>query len=213
MGFDTSKGKEDEWIKAHFPELLDQPEDEPLLLTPIGAKQEGVRSSVSSVRDWSDYGFHPEFDCNGFPEIPKGMMSIVHHDFQGEISWTPSRIITFAHPRQRSLEEGVGGGEVLKYAKKHPEYRHLLLNACMLDYLIATPCNIPAAWEGEYYFPGTLYLDDASMLCVRGIRQLPDGTWEPCSRRLKALWYANQKFVAHLDVHTNTVLKKRLPPQ
>ena len=64
-----------------------------------------------------------------------------------------------------------------------------VLNANVLDYLLAHPTLIPDEWKDKYiFFWGTVYRHSLGGLCVRYLC-FSDGEWRSHSYRLGSVWY------------------------
>lgn len=108
-------------------------------------------------------------DCDATPYIPDGW-SILSDDEQ-----LPNRVrgaFKWDKESQKGaiyLDEGqkdgksCEGNELWKALEKQP-----VLNACVLDHLIAKPHLIPEEWKGgAVFFWGTIYHNPDGLLCVR----------------------------------------------
>lgn len=99
-------------------------------------------------------------DCGADPFLPEGW-SVEQHINRGEFEWGRSKVALFLTEEQKS-------GSV-----KGTELRELLagksvLNANVLDYLLANPHLIPEEWKGKFvFFWGTVYRRSGGGLCVR----------------------------------------------
>lgn len=89
-------------------------------------------------------------DCDVDPFVPDGW-SVEEHRRGGMVKWDPTLVWLYLDRLQKS---GVVGGDKLhKALAKKP-----VLNANVLDYLLAYPHLIPEEWEGKYvFFWGTIY--------------------------------------------------------
>ena len=100
-------------------------------------------------------------DCDANPFTPDGW-KVVDHKKAGQLIWDPTRISLY-------LSEGQKNGKVIKGKKLCKELKNMpVLNANVLDYLLANPHLIPEEWKDKYvYFWGTIYRDSDGDLRVR----------------------------------------------
>lgn len=103
-------------------------------------------------------------DCDAEPFIPEDS-TLVAHTKVGQIEWDPTKVILYldkAHQNRRSIE-----GEKL-LTKPLPSTATRVLNANVLDCLLANPYLIPEEWkEKQIGFPGTEYSDTVGGRYVR----------------------------------------------
>mgnify|MGYP001356901996 CR=1 FL=1 len=96
-------------------------------------------------------------DCDADPFRPGGW-KIVEHKKGGQFQWDLAKILLFLFDIQ-----SIKGNELRKKLKGM-----LVLNANVLDYLLAHPELIPEEWKGKYiFFWGTIYCDSVGCLVVR----------------------------------------------
>lgn len=99
-------------------------------------------------------------DCDAAPFVPKGWR-VEEHQKGGQLSWDASKVKLLV-----KLNEGesyVGGHELRKRLKDEP-----VLNANVLDHLLAYPELIPEEWKsGLVFFWGTIYRGSGDRLYVR----------------------------------------------
>jgi len=102
-------------------------------------------------------------DCNADPFIPDGW-KVEEHQKGGNSTFDASKVELYLSKKQRSGSiEGNKLREELKGKK--------VLNANVLDYLLANPKVIPKEWNGKaIFFWGTIYRDSDGSLCVRFLR-------------------------------------------
>ena len=100
-------------------------------------------------------------DCDANPFVPKGWGVEEHHE-GGHFKWNVPQVQLF-------LSEGQRGGNVLEGNKLRKELAGKpVLNANVLDYLLANPHLIPEEWKGKYvFFWGTVYRSSDGRLFVR----------------------------------------------
>ncbi len=129
-------------------------------------------------------------DCDAQPFVPNGWAvaenpdGTLCHIKGGQFEWNPNSIGLHLSDKQRS---GVIEGNKLRKEL----VGKAVLNANVLDYLLAHPQLIPDEWKGKaIFFWGTIYRDSHGNLCVR----YPN--WYGKSRHwlnywLHNEWYAN----------------------
>ncbi|MDD4412413.1 MAG: hypothetical protein PHR00_02085 [Patescibacteria group bacterium] len=99
-------------------------------------------------------------DCNANPYIPMGL-TVVEHKPGGLFEFDPSKIYLYLSEAQKSGV--INGNNLRKLLADKP-----VLNANVLDYLLAHPEIIPEDWKGKYiFFWGTLYRYSNGNLFVR----------------------------------------------
>lgn len=110
-------------------------------------------------------------DASASPFLPEGWRGVEEHRKMGEITWDPTKVTLHLSANQE-------GGQVIKGHDLRKELSGLpVMNACVLDYLLAHPELIPESWKGKYiYFWGTIYRNSDDDLCVRFL-DWNDGRW------------------------------------
>jgi hypothetical protein len=105
-------------------------------------------------------------DCDANPHVPDGW-SILPDDEQfpnrvrGAFQWNAEGV-TLHLDKQQKNGKLIGGNKLREALAGKP-----VLNACVLDYLIANPHLIPEEWKGEaVFFWGTIYSHPDGCLCV-----------------------------------------------
>lgn len=100
-------------------------------------------------------------DCDAKPSIPDGW-KVEEHRKGGKLEWNPEKI-------QLYLSDGQKGSSYIEGNKLRKELKSKkVLNACVLDWLLAHPEFIPEEWKGKYiYFWGTIYRGSVGDLSVR----------------------------------------------
>lgn len=102
-------------------------------------------------------------DCDATPFIPGGW-SVEEHRKGGRLIWdkaAQARAL-YLSPNQQNGGRDVGH-KLREELKSQP-----VLNACVLDYLLANPTQIPDEWKGRYiFFWGTISRDSEGFLYVR----------------------------------------------
>ena len=108
-------------------------------------------------------------DCDANPYVPDGW-KVEEHIKGGELVWNPDEVELYLCDKQKGGT--IEGNELRKLLKDKP-----VLNACVLDYLLANPQLIPEEWKGKaVFFWGTIYRHSRGLLCVRFLYWY-DGGW------------------------------------
>jgi hypothetical protein len=109
-------------------------------------------------------------DCDAKPYIPDGW-KVVEHQKGGKMEWDPTKIQLYLSDSQKDGKY-IEGNKLRKELKNKP-----VLNACVLDWLLAHPEFIPEEWKEEYvFFWGTIYRRSDGALRVRYLCW-DDGGW------------------------------------
>lgn len=100
-------------------------------------------------------------DCDADPFVPEGW-SVAEHRNGGAFKWNATNV-------SLHLDEGQRDGRWIEGNKLRKELANKpVLNANVLDYLLAHPHLIPEEWKGKaVFFWGTIYCDRGGGLCVR----------------------------------------------
>lgn len=99
-------------------------------------------------------------DCDADPFIPEGW-KVEDCRKGGQLEWDPEKIVLHLDKAQK--DGSIVGNELRKRLKDLP-----VLNANVLDYLLAHPNLIPENWKNKYiFFWGTIYRSSDDGLCVR----------------------------------------------
>ncbi len=99
-------------------------------------------------------------DCDSAPFIPNGW-SVEEHKKSGFFKFDPAKISLYLSKKQK--KGSIGGHDLRKELSDKP-----VMNANILDYLLAHPELIPEEWKGKYiFFWGTIYRLSDGRLCVR----------------------------------------------
>lgn len=100
-------------------------------------------------------------DCDATPYVPDGW-KVEEHQKGGTFKWNATQVELY-------LTGGQKNGNVVEGNKLRKELAGKpVLNANVLDYLLARPHLIPEEWKGKYvFFWGTVYRDSDGSLCVR----------------------------------------------
>lgn len=95
-------------------------------------------------------------DCDVYPFIPNGW-AVEEHKKGGMFKFNPEKISLYLSKKQKS------GHDLRKELADKP-----VMNANVLDYLLAHPELIPEEWKGKYiFFWGTIYRLSVGSLIVR----------------------------------------------
>lgn len=99
-------------------------------------------------------------DCNAPPSVSDGW-TIEEHRQGGQLEWNPEKIQLYLSEIQKT--GCISGTELRKELTSKP-----VLNACVLDYLLANPHLIPKEWKRNIiFFWGTVYRNRRGGLYVR----------------------------------------------
>ena len=99
-------------------------------------------------------------DCDTAPFVPDGWRVKEHHK-GGQFVWSLDAVGLFITPEQKSGR--ISGTELQKKLQDKP-----VLNANILDYLLAHPELIPEEWKGKcVFFWGTIYHNSSDGLYIR----------------------------------------------
>ena len=99
-------------------------------------------------------------DCDSAPFIPNGW-SVEEHKKSGFFKFDPAKISLYLSKKQK--KGSIGGHDLRKELSDKP-----VMNANILDYLLAHPELIPEEWKGKYiFFWGTIYRLSDGGLYVR----------------------------------------------
>lgn len=107
-------------------------------------------------------------DCDVDPFVPKGW-KVEEHIKGGQFEWDPTKVDLYLSEKQR-------GGSIEGNKLRQELRGRSVLNANVLDYLLAHPNLIPEEWKGKYvFFWGTIYRYSAGdsyvrYLCFGGCR-------------------------------------------
>lgn len=98
-------------------------------------------------------------DLDAAPFIPSGL-SVEEHKKGGLLKWSPKLPFYWSKKQEKG---SIGGHDLRKELDGKS-----VLNANVLDDLLAHQELIPEEWKGKYvFFWGTIYRDSDSRLCVR----------------------------------------------
>jgi len=100
-------------------------------------------------------------DCDADPFCPSEW-KVEEHKKSGKVKWTRELVQLYLSENQKS-GKCIQGHELRKELASKP-----VLNACVLDFLLAHPHLIPEEWKGKaVFFWGTIYRNSAGRLYVR----------------------------------------------
>ncbi len=106
-------------------------------------------------------------DLNADPFVPGGW-SVEQHQQGGPFKWDPKAVEFYLSEPQRK-EKFIEGNKLRRELENKP-----VLNANVLDYLLAHPCLIPEEWKKDekgrlryIFFWGTIYRDSDGGVGVR----------------------------------------------
>lgn len=112
-------------------------------------------------------GLNRIMDCDAQPYVPDGW-TIEEHQKGGEIEFDPKKVEFHLSPNQTG-DKSVNGKKLREELKGKK-----VLNACVLDHLMANTGLIPESWKQDengntryIYFWGTVYRYSDGNLCVR----------------------------------------------
>lgn len=111
-------------------------------------------------------------DCDAQPFMPNGW-KVEEHTPGGQFEWDIEAISLYLSDEQQPCGKRKGGDELRKELAGKP-----VLNANVLDYLLAHTNLIPEEWKDKYlFFWGTIYLDSDGDRCVRYLHWRGSGPW------------------------------------
>lgn len=100
-------------------------------------------------------------DCDADPFLPAGW-KVEFHKKGGSFEWDPIKVKLHLSPNQQNGKT-IEGNKLRKELANEP-----VLNANVLDYLLAHTELIPEEWKGKAtFFWGTIYRDSGGSLCGR----------------------------------------------
>jgi len=122
-------------------------------------------------------------DCDVDPYIPNNL-KIEEHIKGGQLQWNTEEVELYLCDKQKS--GSIEGNKLRKKLKGK-----FVLNACVLDYLLANPQLIPESWKGKYiFFWGTIYRNSDGSLYVRCLYWI-GGEWRWSGCWLDDRWYVS----------------------
>jgi hypothetical protein len=119
-------------------------------------------------------------DCDAAPFVPSGWKGVEQHQTGGSFAWDP-KAVEFYRSKFQQHGKHIRGEKLRDELRDKP-----VLNANVLDYLLAHPHLIPEEWKHDeqgrtryIFFWGTIYRGSAGSACVRYL-SWDGGRW---------LWY------------------------
>jgi len=101
-------------------------------------------------------------DCDANPFLPEGWKEVEYHKKGGILEWDLTKVKLHLSPNQQNGKT-IKGHELREELANEP-----VLNANVLDYLLAHPELIPEEWKGKcIFFWGTIYRYSGDSLFVR----------------------------------------------
>ncbi|MDE2001222.1 MAG: hypothetical protein KGI60_01480, partial [Patescibacteria group bacterium] len=92
-------------------------------------------------------------DCDADPFVPNGWL-VEKHQKGGSFKWDAAQVKLYLSNQQRN-DKAIEGNKLRRELVDKP-----VLNANVLDYLLANPHLIPEEWKGKaVFFWGTIYRD------------------------------------------------------
>lgn len=127
-------------------------------------------------------------DLDADPFLPEGW-KVESHQKGGMLAWSPRKVKLFFALQQK-------GDSHIEGSKLQEELaRECVMNANLLDYLLANPELIPEEWRDKVvFFWGTIYRDSSNNLCVRDLC-FCEGKWAWHCGWLKNVWRARSPAV------------------
>lgn len=142
---------------------------------------EGARAFLSGKTEVVAIKTHI-IDCDSNPYIPGGF-EIAKHIKGGQLNWNSDEVELWLCDKQK--EQGIGGSSLYELLKDKS-----VLNACVLDHLLANPQLIPEEWKDEtVFFWGTIYRESSGGNLYVRFLYYHGGEWK--SRKL---WFENNSF-------------------
>ncbi len=121
-------------------------------------------------------------DLDATPFIPKGLV-LVGHKGGGQFKWNPARVSLYLSEGQRT-RRWISGVKLREELKGKP-----VLNANVLDFLLANPELIPEEWTGKYiFFWGTSYRYANNDSGIRYLRR-SGREWNCYDRPIRSVWF------------------------
>lgn len=119
-------------------------------------------------------------DCDVAPFTPSGW-KVEEHKKGGQCKWDAAQVALYLSKFQKNGV--IEGNKLRKELEGKP-----VLNACVLDYLLAHPHLIPEEWKGKaVFFWGTIYRYSVDDLCVRYLFW-DGGRWHWSNGWLGSVW-------------------------
>ena len=124
-------------------------------------------------------------DLDADPFLPEGWQ-VEEHKKGGQLEWDPTKVKLYLSENQRN-NRVIQGNKLRAELANQP-----VLNANVLDYLLAHPELIPEECKGKaVFFWGTIYRNSDGVLCVRCLYWIGGGWRWHYSRWLGDGWYVD----------------------
>jgi len=154
----------------------------------VDVKQGWIENPSSLGRQLDNLKSPLIIDTDADPFCPDDW-KVEEHQKAGKLEWNPAMVRLHLDPGQQN-GKCVNGNELRKKLKNQP-----VLNAIVLDWLLAHPEFIPEEWKGKYvFFWGTTYRDSGGDLYVRYL-YWSDGVWRWNCFWLGSNWRGNDPAV------------------
>ena len=151
----------------------------------LAKDEQKLRKILSFLRGVDHLVSQDRVDCDADPFIPSALSSVVSHQSGGQFLFDIKNISLYLSPHQKNEDFIKGDMLQRELANKH------VLNANVLDYLLAHPNLIPEAWKGKkVFFWGTIYLGTYGLLTVRSL-VFCDNLWRPDYYWINFGWFGN----------------------
>jgi len=124
--------------------------------------EEGLAKIRAVIRGWAEVVIKKHLiDLDADPFCPDGW-KVAEHRKGGQFEWSPTKVKLYLSPNQQN-------GQTINGDKLRQELtKEAVMNANVLDYLLANQCLIPEEWKGQAtFFWGTIYRGADGSLCVR----------------------------------------------
>jgi len=145
-----------------------------------------VRVALPPIDDFKEFLNQTAqiIDANAKPFVPDGW-KVVKHQKGRKFEWNPSKILLYLSDEQKNGKH-IEGNKLREELESKP-----VLNACVLDWLLAHPEFIPEEWKGKVvFFWGTIYRRAGGDLVVRYLCWFGRGWYWDCDWLVDD-WYAN----------------------
>ncbi|MDP3726146.1 MAG: hypothetical protein Q8R36_03025 [bacterium] len=124
-------------------------------------------------------------NCDADPYVPNGW-SVEEHQKGGQLQWNKDAQKDALYLSDKQKSGSIVGNKLRTELKGKP-----VLNANVLDYLLAHPHLISEEWKEKYvFFWGTIYRGSHGDLCVRFL-YWHEGGWRWSYHWLVYVWYAD----------------------
>jgi hypothetical protein len=148
--------------QGYTPELLNALAEHQTLLGELRKVQLGL-SEIKPIAH--------AIDCDADPFIPDDW-EVEEHTKGGIFTWDPTKVRLYLSKKQNAIKY-ILGNKLRKELKSQP-----VLNANVLDYLLARLELIPEDWKGRaVFFWGTIYRYSDDKLYVRYLYFSDNGRW------------------------------------